>query len=55
MTGELIASWLGHATGWIQMGCTLSGVVLAILVNGCALVQPLARRWLRGDAGELDR
>ena len=55
VSGDLIASRLGHATDWIHWGCTLSSVVLAAVVNEYALVQPRARRWLREHAGERDR
>ncbi|TAL87004.1 MAG: hypothetical protein EPN74_02985 [Rhodanobacter sp.] len=52
---DLMAAYLGHATGWIQVAATLLGVLVAYLVNTYGLVQPRARRWLRAHAYTLDR
>jgi hypothetical protein len=52
---DLIAGYLGHATGWIQVAATLLGVWVAYGANAYGLIQPRARRWLRAHADALDR
>lgn len=52
---DLMAGYLGHATGWIQVAATLLGVLVAYMVNAYGLTQPRARRWLRAHTGALDR